>query len=273
MTRWMAPFTLMGSIAAAPALAAEPGRDAGARAPSAPEPSATQRVAGQGALLAWSEPAATGAQRAWATVHGGRTGLGSTVKGAARLTLVSTDGSRPPRSGQDFGIAIRAGASARPREDATLDFGVQGQLLFQQDAGVDLALAIDYESEGFNLRPELVTTLLVARRFGSVSVLANAAYGHGVTDDERFGQLRLAALVPATSSLHVGIDSSLAMDFELDEEEPPGEPELDVQVAPAATLVLGVVGLSAQAGLSVSKLRFEATRIGPAALVGVGAAF
>lgn len=274
--RWIAPCTLIASLWLArstAALAADVEQDTGALRPTTPSSSASLRLADEGALLAWTEPARTGSERASATMHGGRTGLGGTVMGAARLTLLDTAGASEPRSGTDLGLALRAGASTRPREDVKLDLGVQAQFLFQEDAGVDLALALDYQNEGFNLRPEVVATLLLARKLGPVSLLANAAYGHGVRDDERFGQLRLAALLPATPSLRVGVDSSLALDLELDSDEPPGEPELELQGGPAATLVLGVIGLGAQVGVAVSKLRFEATRIGPAALVGAGAAF
>jgi hypothetical protein len=253
--------------------AAAPERDTGGPRAGAAAPDATEELAADGAFLAWTEPARTGSQRAVAIVHGGRAGLGNTLMGSTQLTLIDSGGATPPRSGKDFGLALRAGAAARPREEVKLDVGLQAQVLFQEDAGLDLALAVDYENEGFNLRPELVGALLAARDFGSVSLLLNAAYGHGVLDDERFGRVRLALMTPVTSKLRVGVDSSLAADLEIDDDEPPGEPELDLQMTPAATFVLGSFSLSAQAGVAVSKLRFESTRVGPAALVGIGAAF
>jgi hypothetical protein len=85
--------------------------------------------------------------------------------------------------------------------------------------------------------------------------------------------VRLAALGPITENIQIGVDSTATFDLELDADEPLGEPERDIQVAPTATLCLDAAVLSAQAGVSVLELRFEEPRVGSVVLLGAGGAF
>jgi hypothetical protein len=111
------------------------------------------------------------------------------------------------------------------------------------------------------------------RGAGQKWCFANVAYGNGLRGDERYGMVRLAALGPITENIQIGVDSTATFDLELDADEPLGEPERDIQVAPTATLCLDAAVLSAQAGVSVLELRFEEPRVGSVVLLGAGGAF
>ena len=233
------------------------------------------KAASAGAFLGLTRHARTDTYRGLLHVQMGRVGhLGWSHAGAAEVTLVKPGSvAAPPRTGRDIGLAVRAGGFLLGDEDLRGELGVRAQFVFEADAGFDLAAGLAYLDEGFNLRPAVVPSLAASAHLGSVLLLGNVAYGHGLADEERFGALRLAALQPLSQALRIGLDSALELDLELDEDEPEGEPQVVLQGGPIATLALGNVALSAQGGVSLVQLRFESARLGGLALVGAGGAF
>lgn len=237
---------------------------------------AAEAIAGAGAFVAWTEHARTDTHRGTLAVHAGyAAGLGWASSGAAEVVLLAPrTGDEAPRTGRNVGIALRGGGFSRGGDDSVHgELGLKAQLAFEHDAGLDLAAVLSYQNEGFNLRPAVVPMLVVGTHLGSVVVLANLLYGHGLADDERFGAARLALLQPLTEQLHVGVDSKVELDLELDDDEPEGEPQIILQAGPAATWALGNVAVSAQGGVSLVQLRFEEPNTGGVLLLGAGGAF
>jgi hypothetical protein len=274
-------LTLPGTLALMTALFSTPrsahaqqvDRGAGA-APGAPRAAPAAELARSGAFVAWTESARTDSHFALARAHGGyRGGVGAFAYGAAEVVLVAPARGGLPRSGRNIGVALRGAALAPQPDELRGELGIKAQLLYENDAGADLTLAVSYQDHGFNLRPEIVSMVLAGTRLGPVSLLANVAYGNGLSDDERYGMVRVAALAPLTERIQIGVDSTASFDLELDADEPLGEPERDIQVAPTATLCLDAAVLSAQAGVSVLELRFEEPRVGSVVLLGAGGAF
>lgn len=153
-------------------------------------------------------------------------------------------------------------------------FGVMVDIARESDAGIDIAFGGDYETAGWNRVPALVTRAAVGSTIGLTRITANAGFGLGLDEGERFGDLRLSGLYPVAQALYAGIDSRARLDLERDGDEPAGELDWDVQAGPAATLAFGRFAVSAQAGVSAWKLRSrETTKIGAIGTLGVGAAF
>jgi hypothetical protein len=133
--------------------------------------------------------------------------------------------------------------------------GITLDVLRQANSGVDLALGGDYDSQGWNRVPAAIGRVAVARRFGDVQVLANAAIGFGTEDGERFGEVELAGLRTVAPRLRLGFDSHAAIDLERDAAEPVAETDWGIQAGPVATYTVGPVALSAFTGVSSWKLR------------------
>lgn len=254
-------------------VAAEP-----AETTSAPQTSrqAAERAAEAGAFVAWTDHARLDTQRGLLRVHGGYdTHFGAITEGALEIVALdprSRSGS--PKTGRDFGLAIlAAGAVAEGEVTVGGELGLKAQFVFQADSGFDVSAALAYESKGFNTTAAVVPMLLVGTRLGPLSIFGNVAYGHGLSAGERFGAARLAALAQIVEHVYAGVDSQMAMDLEIDDDEPIGEMQLAFQGGPAVTLALNQIALSLQSGLSVAQLRFGEIEYGAVALLGLGAAF
>ncbi|HET9627270.1 MAG TPA: hypothetical protein VFP84_38180 [Kofleriaceae bacterium] len=133
--------------------------------------------------------------------------------------------------------------------------GIAVDVLRQATSGVDLAVAGEYDAQGWNRVPAVVARVAFGRRVGALQLVGNAALGVATQDGERYGELELAALAPVAERLGVGFDSHAALDLERDAEEPAAEPDWGVQAGPVATYRVGPVALSAFAGVSSWKLR------------------
>lgn len=170
-------------------------------------------------------------------------------------------------------LALAGALAARPA-CADPPIGVTQRTDTTPLRGVDVALGSEYEPGSFNLVPELVTHVAAAITIAHTRIAAQVAYGHGITDDERFGDARLSALHPITHALAAGLDARATLDLEIDNSEPPGEEEWNLRAGPAATLALGPVTAGALVGASAVKLRAEAAgHAGAVAEVGLTARF
>ena len=143
-----------------------------------------------------------------------------------------------------------------------------------EETGLDLALGGEYEVVGFNGVPAAVARTAIGGYAGSLRLQGNAAFGLGLQQQERYGQLGLSGIAPVAESLYVGLDSRARVDLERDDMEPSGELDWDMQAGPVATLAIGRFAVSATGGVSAWKQRtHEQAKVGAVGAVGVGAAF
>jgi hypothetical protein len=143
-----------------------------------------------------------------------------------------------------------------------------------ETSGIDVAVGGDYDMVGFNGVPAAVARTAIGANAGSLRLQGNAAFGLGLQQSERYGQLNLAGLAPVAQALYVGVDSRARIDLERDEMEPSGELDWDMQAGPVAQLALGRFAVSATGGVSAWKQRtHDEAKVGAVAAVGLGAAF
>jgi hypothetical protein len=147
-------------------------------------------------------------------------------------------------------------------------------LLPADDGSLALAAFSGAGSFGFNTPYEQSVELLFTERLGPLHLLASAAYGAGIEDDEHNGSAMLATLLSATDSLRLGLHSEVQMDLERDEDEPENEPDYRALLGPLATYSVGSATLAVGGGLSLFRFRQAATASrGPMGYVGLSAAF
>ncbi|HEX5061709.1 MAG TPA: hypothetical protein VFV99_20220 [Kofleriaceae bacterium] len=173
-------------------------------------------------------------------------------------------------------LTLRASATNPGMTDVLRpSFGALFELTHEEDSGIDLAVGGDYELEGWNHNPALVTRVAAARTAGLTRLQANAAFGLATnSSSERYGDLRLSGLHPIAEGLYAGLDSRARLDLERSGEEPTGELDWDMQAGPVATLALGRWAVSATGGVSAWKLRSrDEAKVGAIGAVGVGAVF
>ncbi|HTL33651.1 MAG TPA: hypothetical protein VL326_11020 [Kofleriaceae bacterium] len=143
-----------------------------------------------------------------------------------------------------------------------------------ETAGVDLMVGGEYDMVGFNGVPAAVARTAIGANAGTLRLQGNAAFGLGLEQNERFGQVGVAGLAPVAQALYVGVDSRARIDLERDEMEPSGELDWDMQAGPVATLALGRFAVSATGGVSAWKQRtHDEAKVGAVAAVGLDAAF
>lgn len=167
-------------------------------------------------------------------------------------------------------VAMNAGMS----DQLVPTVGVLVDILRESNGAFDLALGGDYEVEGWSRVPALVTRAAAGTTLGLTRVQANAAFGLGLEEGERYGDLRLSGLHPVAEALYAGVDTRARIDLERDMDEPSGELEWDVQAGPVVTLAVGRFAVSATGGVSAWKARTgEQAKVGAIGSLGVGAAF
>lgn len=172
-------------------------------------------------------------------------------------------------------LSLRGGGTyLGPAGQLRPDVALKVDALRQEVSGVDLAAAVGYEAQGFNLTPAVVARAAVGRTVKGTRLTANVGYAAGTREGERYGDLRLAAVQRVTRDVHLGVDSRFRIDLERDGAEPAGEPEWELNAGPVAALSLGRFVLSAGGGASAVKYRLVGTRnVGLYGLMGLGAVF
>jgi len=160
------------------------------------------------------------------------------------------------------------GTTASPHFELRLD------ALKQARHGIDLAIAGGYTDTGFNTVPAAVLKLALGRTVGPAYLLANVVYNHGLQDNERSGELRLAALHALTHDVYVGVDSRFQIDLERDDDEPSGETDWEWRSGLVASYVWNRIVFSAGGGISALRLRSGGpTETGPVVTAGFGTVF
>ncbi|HEY5927644.1 MAG TPA: hypothetical protein VIV11_38430 [Kofleriaceae bacterium] len=173
-------------------------------------------------------------------------------------------------------VTLRAMASNNGMSEVLKPgFGVLFDLTREEHAGLDLAVGGDYELMGWQHTDTLVTRVAAGSTAGLTRLQANAAFGLGVTNGSRYGDLRLSGLRPIAEGLYAGLDSRARIDLErTTDEEPNGELDWDMQAGPVASLALGRWSVSATGGVSAWKMRSRDTaHVGAIGALGVGAVF
>jgi hypothetical protein len=232
---------------------------------TAPATSA-QATAAAGSFLPWTVSARPPGQggRGFFTLGGGY----DTARGAGVGQASAEAQVWGPLSLRLGGFYSEAARTLRP------DVGLKLGLLSQAAHGVDGAVALSYRAEGFNLRPAVEALAAVGRQIGRTSLLANVAYGQGLEQGERYGDVRLAALRRLGSAVYAGLDARARFDLELEFPEPSGEPELELQAGPVLTVPVGRLAFTAYGGLSVVRFREgEAPLTGATGGLNVGSVF
>ena len=225
-------------------------------------------------------PAAVSAQTAaflpsaLAATSEGRRGLASVMTGwdQARRGRIYDTSAEAQLSGP---VSVSAGARydgpgtvASPHVELRLD------ALRQAAHGLDLAVAAGYVDAGFNTVPAAVFTLAAGRRVGRSYLLGNVAYGQGLQDGERSGELRLAALRSITGAVQVGIDTRLQIDLERDHDEPAGETDWESRTGLVASYAWDRFVVMSSAGVAALRLRAAGpTAVGPVITAGFGTVF
>jgi hypothetical protein len=171
-------------------------------------------------------------------------------------------------------IALRGGAtysngSSRLRPNV----GARAQFLRQESHGLDGALGVFYRAEGFTeAEGEIETFLSMGRRFGSLSVTGSLVYGQDPEGNERDGEVRLA-VAHQRGRFAVGLDSRARIALGTQGGKAAStEPTFDAMGGPLATVVVGPIAAFAELGPSAFRLA-GSTRVGAAALAGLGTAF
>jgi hypothetical protein len=171
-------------------------------------------------------------------------------------------------------VALRAGAQySSARGGARPSVGGRAQLLRQERHGIDGAVSVFYQPEGFTEpEGEIETFLSVGRRMGRLSVLGNLVYGQDPEGNERDGEIRCAAQA-AAGRFTVGVDSRVRFAIGAQPSaSAAAEPKLDLLAGPFASAMVGPVVLFAEAGPSLLRAA-GGTTAGVAGVAGVGAVY
>jgi hypothetical protein len=153
-------------------------------------------------------------------------------------------------------VALRLGTEYSP-DTARMrpSVGLRVAILSELKNGLDLAAGIRYRSEGFTeTEGEIEGALAIGARIRSLMLLGNLAYGQDPEGRERDGELRFALLTRLGSRVLVGLDSRARLNLASNGAGPNGEPRFDAVGGPAATVVVGPVGLLLNGGGSVVQL-------------------
>jgi hypothetical protein len=259
-----AAFAAVLSSISGIAIAAEGGSDGDAAEAEPAAAANAERSTAAGMFLPWTVSPRGADQRAIVQMQGGYDGAraGSTFEAATEARVIGP-------------LSLRAGATY---SDATRDmrpvFGLKLPVLSQGRHGVDGAVLVSYRGESFNLRPSIDATLAVGRRFDRLALFANLTYQQGLSDNERAGDARVAAMYRVQRRLAVGWDSRFRVDLERQQPEPAGEADYDLVSGPLLSVPVGPVAVTAQGGASMLKLKGGAPmKAGAVANLGVGAVF
>jgi hypothetical protein len=148
------------------------------------------------------------------------------------------------------------------------------QLLRQERQGVDGALTVFFKTEGFTeTEGEVETFASIGRRFEQVSLIGDLVYGQDPEGNERDGEVHAAAF-HQHKWLMYGLDSRVRFAIGTQHgHAATTEPVFDFLAGPIATAATGMGAIFAQVGPSAFQLENGPTKVGVAALAGLGAAY
>ncbi|MEO8214715.1 MAG: hypothetical protein ABI560_16050, partial [Myxococcales bacterium] len=173
-------------------------------------------------------------------------------------------------------LSFRAGAAVNPSDGrASPLLALKVDLLEQNRHGLGAAVFAGYRGQGFNLVPAMEFGVAVGRRTQKLS-LSSVAYGQGLQRGERYGDVRVAALLRAHRrvNISVGLDARARFDLQYDADDPAGEAAVDAIAGPMVVWGVGRFAISGQAGASMLTMRSGGpAQVGATGRLGVGAAF
>jgi hypothetical protein len=148
------------------------------------------------------------------------------------------------------------------------------QLLRQERNGVDGSLTVFFKTEGFTeTEGEIETFASVGHRFERLSLVGDLVYGQDPEGNERDGELHAAAF-HQHKWLFYGLDSRVRFAIGAQHgRAATTEPVFDFIAGPIVIAATGAVAFFAQAGPSAFELSNSPSRLGIAALGGIGAAY
>jgi len=170
-------------------------------------------------------------------------------------------------------VALRVGAVAESHADIQPTFGLRVQALRQGRHGLDASVGATYNPISYEGHQEIEATVAIGRRFGAVSVFSNFIYGQELEDDQRHGEVRVAALHHTRSNLQLGVDSRLRVDLDAGRSDATRDVDFDLMAGPVGLFRLGRIALLSQTGVSAVRFKNEPTQAGLSVLAGVGTAF
>ncbi len=148
------------------------------------------------------------------------------------------------------------------------------QFLRQERHGVDGSLTVFFKTEGFTeTEGEIETFASVGHRFEQVALIGDLVYGQDPEGNERDGEVHAAAF-RQYKWLFYGLDSRVRFAIGTQHgHAATTEPVFDFMGGPVAMAATGPIAIFAQAGPSAFEMDHSATRVGVAALAGLGAAY
>jgi len=150
----------------------------------------------------------------------------------------------------------------------------RAQFLRQERHGIDGSVTVFFKTEGFTeTEGEIETFLSFGRRFEQLSLMGDLVYGQDPEGNERDGEVH-GAIFHQSKWLMYGLDSRVRFAIGTQHgHAATTEPVFDFLGGPIATAATGVGAIFAQVGPSAFQLANGPTRVGVAALAGLGAAY
>lgn len=151
------------------------------------------------------------------------------------------------------GLAIRAGyQSSDLSGHASAVLGARFQFLSQMQHGLDMAAGLFYLPQDLDGEGLVKASVMVSRSLGDVRLFGNLVYGQDPEADDGQAELAMGFLVPAASSLSLGLDArGRARVFTTDAKHDGSyAPTFDIVAGPVAHYLLGPVVLTGHAGWS-----------------------
>ena len=153
-------------------------------------------------------------------------------------------------------LALRLGSSYSPETQRMRpSVGLRVGILDAAKHGLDLSAGVLYRPEGFTeTEGEIEGAIALGLRLSGFMLLGNLMYGQDPEGHERDGELRFAVLHRFGTRVVLGLDSRARLNLASSGSGPHGEPHFDAVAGPAASIIVGPVGILLNAGGSIVQL-------------------
>jgi hypothetical protein len=172
----------------------------------------------------------------------------------------------------DLAAVARAPAALREHESRWAGSADAEAPVFSR-AELVVTVGARYEPVGFSMRPAVIPRLRYDQSFAKFRLAAQVAVSQSLVDDQRSGAVTLDAVRSVGASGFVGLHGSAALDLERDADDPVGETDLELHAEPWLGIRHGQALLFVSGGPVLSRLRFEQTRRGECAEIGISVGF
>jgi hypothetical protein len=151
-------------------------------------------------------------------------------------------------------FAVRAGALYEGWSGVTSPFaGVRAQVLHQDRHGIDLGISSAYRPKDFRSEGNIVTNVMLSRRFDRLGLFASTGFESDPEGDDRTADVRASALWHFPANLFGGLELRFRRDLKSEDAKRYGhsEPIYEFRAAPVVSYAIGPISLIAQAGVSL----------------------